>query len=80
MEARARTASPTRHQADYSCQALAKSIYERLFKWIVTRINGALETHGRSAANFIGCLDIAGFEIFEVTPGLFARTRWGRVR
>ena len=53
-------------QADYSCQALAKAIYERLFKWIVSRINSALETHGRAAATFIGCLDIAGFEIFDV--------------
>jgi len=32
----------------------------------VQRINKALETHGRTAATFIGCLDIAGFEIFEL--------------
>ena len=52
-------------QAEYSTDALAKAIYDRLFKWIVQRINDAMVTHGRSA-NFIGCLDIAGFEIFEV--------------
>ncbi len=40
-------------------------MYERMFKWIVQKINTALEVHGR-AATFIGCLDIAGFEIFEV--------------
>jgi hypothetical protein len=32
----------------------------------VQRINSALETHGRAPATFIGCLDIAGFEIFDV--------------
>ena len=64
--ARACDACMRTFQAEYSCQALAKTIYERLFKWIVSRINSALETHGRTAATFIGCLDIAGFEIFDV--------------
>jgi len=52
-------------QAEYSTDALSKSIYDRLFKWIVQRVNDAMVTHGRSAS-FIGCLDIAGFEIFEL--------------
>jgi len=36
-----------------------------LFKWIVSKVNATLETHGRSTS-FIGCLDIAGFEIFDL--------------
>mmetsp|Transcript_276 Transcript_276/g.707 ORF Transcript_276/g.707 Transcript_276/m.707 type:complete len:1312 (-) Transcript_276:141-4076(-) len=47
-------------------KALAKSIYEKLFLWIVTRINKSLDqAKGRSSKHFIGILDIAGFEIFE---------------
>ena len=67
------TAMVTASKAEYSSEALAKAIYDRLFRWIVQRINDAMVTHGRSA-NFIGCLDIAGFEIFEVrTLGNAAR-------
>ena len=55
----------TSEKAFASSDALAKSTYERLFKWIVKKINSALETHADSQS-FIGCLDIAGFEIFEV--------------
>ncbi|KAI6652359.1 Myosin heavy chain, non-muscle-like [Oopsacas minuta] len=52
-------------QVDYSTQAIAKALYERLFKWIVYRINRSLSqiTHG---FHFIGILDIAGFEIFKL--------------
>eukprot|EP00800_Vazella_pourtalesii_P021271 TRINITY_DN7830_c0_g1_i1.p1 TRINITY_DN7830_c0_g1~~TRINITY_DN7830_c0_g1_i1.p1 ORF type:complete len:1974 (-),score=571.80 TRINITY_DN7830_c0_g1_i1:235-6156(-) len=52
-------------QVEYSSQALAKALYERLFKWIVYRINRSLSqiTHG---FHFIGILDIAGFEIFKL--------------
>jgi myosin heavy subunit len=35
-----------------------------MFKWIVARINKTLDTKQRKQ-NFIGVLDIAGFEIFE---------------
>merc|ERR1719394_118825 len=43
-----------------------QATYERLFKWIVTRINRSLDRTKRQGASFIGILDIAGFEIFEV--------------
>ena len=56
------TVDPERAAA--SSHALSKAIYERIFKWLVDRINGALENKGRPD-NFIGVLDIAGFEIFE---------------
>jgi myosin heavy subunit len=52
-------------QVVYSVEALSKATYERMFKWLVARINKALETKTTST-NFIGVLDIAGFEIFKV--------------
>merc|ERR1719376_999904 len=56
----------TKEQADFAIEALAKATYERLFKWIVTRINRSLDRTKRQGASFIGILDIAGFEIFEL--------------
>ena len=47
-------------------EALAKATYERLFRWLVHRINKALDRTKRQGASFIGILDIAGFEIFQV--------------
>jgi myosin heavy subunit len=37
-----------------------------MFKWIVQRINKSLDRSKRQGASFIGILDIAGFEIFQV--------------
>lgn len=56
----------TQEQAEFAIEALAKAMYERLFRWLVTRINKALDKTKRQGASFIGILDIAGFEIFEV--------------
>ncbi|RXM91917.1 Myosin-10, partial [Acipenser ruthenus] len=56
----------TKEQADFAVEALAKATYERLFRWLVHRINKALDRTKRQGASFIGILDIAGFEIFEV--------------
>lgn len=47
-------------------EAISKTIYERMFKWIVQRINRSLDRTKRQGASFIGILDIAGFEIFQV--------------
>ncbi|XP_040181515.1 myosin-10-like isoform X1 [Rana temporaria] len=56
----------TKEQADFAIEALAKALYERLFRWLVHRINRALDRTKRQGASFIGILDIAGFEIFEL--------------
>ncbi|XP_066560794.1 myosin-4-like isoform X1 [Amia ocellicauda] len=47
-----------------SIGALAKSIYEKMFLWMVVRINHQLDTK-QARQHFIGVLDIAGFEIFD---------------
>jgi len=53
-------------QADFAIEALAKAVFERLFRWILGRVNKALDKAKRQGASFLGILDIAGFEIFEV--------------
>ncbi|XP_045920302.1 myosin-6-like [Micropterus dolomieu] len=51
-------------QVNYSIGALAKSVYEKMFLWMVIRINQSLDTK-QPRQHFIGVLDIAGFEIFD---------------
>ena len=51
---------------NYSVGALAKATYDRMFKWLVGRINRTLYT-SLPRQYFIGVLDIAGFEIFDVS-------------
>lgn len=53
-------------QVVYAVGALAKATYDRMFKWLVTRINKTLDTK-LARQFFIGVLDIAGFEIFDVS-------------
>ena len=48
-----------------SVGALSKSIYSRIFNWLVIRVNETLDVKTKRQF-FIGVLDIAGFEIFEV--------------
>ncbi|ROK35666.1 Unconventional myosin-Ig [Anabarilius grahami] len=57
-------------EATYGRDAFAKALYERLFAWIVGRINAVIEVkdynpalHGKNTV--IGVLDIYGFEIFD---------------
>uniref|UniRef100_A0A3B3WC03 Unconventional myosin-VI n=1 Tax=Poecilia mexicana TaxID=48701 RepID=A0A3B3WC03_9TELE len=50
-------------QANNARDALAKATYSRLFDHVVTRVNQCFPFD--SSANFIGVLDIAGFEYFE---------------
>ncbi|TKS71030.1 Myosin-7 Myosin heavy chain 7 [Collichthys lucidus] len=52
-------------QVIYAVGALAKATYDRMFKWLVGRINRTLYT-SLPRQYFIGVLDIAGFEIFEL--------------
>ena len=53
----------------FAVGALAKATYDRLFRWLVYRINQTLDTK-LPRQFFIGVLDSAGFEIFEVRAGL----------
>jgi myosin heavy subunit len=62
-------------QVKDNLDALAKVLYERNFSKLVSRINTAIGSHPafvdemKDAGNnrFIGVLDIAGFEIFDVS-------------
>eukprot|EP00062_Callorhinchus_milii_P023724 gi/632982883/ref/XP_007908374.1/ PREDICTED: unconventional myosin-Va-like [Callorhinchus milii] len=54
----------SRKQASNSRDALAKHLYGQLFHWIVGHINKALRSSSKQH-NFIGVLDIYGFEAFE---------------
>ncbi|KAG7279894.1 hypothetical protein CRUP_016221 [Coryphaenoides rupestris] len=58
------TKGQTVPQVNNSVSALAKSIYEKMFLWMVIRINQMLDTK-QPRQYFIGVLDIAGFEIFN---------------
>ncbi|XP_063075194.1 myosin-7-like isoform X1 [Engraulis encrasicolus] len=51
-------------QVYYGIGALAKSVYEKMFLWMVVKINQTLATK-QPRQYFIGVLDIAGFEIFD---------------
>ena len=45
--------------------ALAKELYNRLFLWIVTKLNAKLDKSSDSNTKYIGLLDIFGFECFD---------------
>ncbi|XP_015345773.1 unconventional myosin-Ig isoform X3 [Marmota marmota marmota] len=58
-------------EASYARDACAKAVYQRLFEWVVDRINGIMEARGRDPRRdgkdtVIGVLDIYGFEVFPV--------------
>lgn len=57
-------------QVNYAIGALSKAVYEKMFLWMVVRINQSLETK-QPRQYFIGVLDIAGFEIFDVSDLIF---------
>ena len=55
-----------RDQAIYARDALAKAIYERLFNWLVKKLNNSLESKSiKNGKILMGLLDIYGFEIFH---------------
>lgn len=50
---------------------LSQALYQRLFQWVVNRINSVMAPRGRDARRdgkdtVIGVLDIYGFEVFPV--------------
>uniref|UniRef100_A0A158PBY0 Myosin motor domain-containing protein n=1 Tax=Angiostrongylus cantonensis TaxID=6313 RepID=A0A158PBY0_ANGCA len=54
-----------KQQVHWAVESLAKAIYARLFSWLIRRINRTLSVNLDESANYIGVLDIAGFEIFD---------------
>uniref|UniRef100_A0A3Q3WRS3 Myosin, heavy chain b n=1 Tax=Mola mola TaxID=94237 RepID=A0A3Q3WRS3_MOLML len=58
------TKGQTVPQVNNAVSALCKSIYDKMFLWMVIRINEMLDTK-QPRSFFIGVLDIAGFEIFD---------------
>ncbi|XP_054160100.1 myosin heavy chain, muscle-like isoform X3 [Oppia nitens] len=58
------TQGRNQNQVMYSMGAMAKAMFDRLFKWMVKKINETLDTK-QKRQYFIGVLDIAGFEIFD---------------
>uniref|UniRef100_A0AAX7SZH4 Myosin, heavy chain b n=1 Tax=Astatotilapia calliptera TaxID=8154 RepID=A0AAX7SZH4_ASTCA len=58
------TKGQTVPQVNNAVSALCKSVYEKMFLWMVVRINEMLDTK-QPRQFFIGVLDIAGFEIFD---------------
>lgn len=62
--------SHTTTQAETGRDAFAKAVYERLFQWIVKRINTAITVdekmvYHKFKGTVIGVLDIYGFEVFD---------------
>ncbi|KAK6638201.1 hypothetical protein RUM44_008629 [Polyplax serrata] len=56
----------TSDMAAYARDALAKSIYDKLFTWLVNRVNSSIQSpESESKSVTMGILDIYGFEIFE---------------
>ena len=53
-------------QVSYSVGALSKGVFDRIFKFLVKKCNETLDTK-QKRQHFIGVLDIAGFEIFDVS-------------
>lgn len=60
------TQGRNKDQVTNSVGALCKGVFDRLFKWLVKKCNETLDTK-QKRASFIGVLDIAGFEIFDVS-------------
>ncbi|KAL8163115.1 UNVERIFIED_CONTAM: Myosin-8 [Gekko kuhli] len=58
------TKGQTVQQVYNNVGALGKAVYEKMFLWMVVRINQQLDTK-QPRQYFIGVLDIAGFEIFD---------------
>lgn len=60
------TQGRNKDQVAYSVGAMSKAMFDRLFKWLVKKCNETLDTK-QKRQHFIGVLDIAGFEIFDVS-------------
>ena len=52
-------------QAGYGVGGIARSTFDRVFKWLIIKCNETLIDPTMKKCNFTAVLDIAGFEIFE---------------
>ncbi|KAM4702177.1 unconventional myosin-Ia [Discoglossus pictus] len=52
-------------QGAYARDALAKNLYDRLFTWLVNRVNESIKVSEFQGKKVMGVLDIYGFEILE---------------
>ena len=60
------TKSKKASEAKFAIDAFSKYLYEKLFQFIISKINENLYNQENTNGNFIGVLDIAGFEIFDI--------------
>ncbi|KAL8425082.1 hypothetical protein Efla_001471 [Eimeria flavescens] len=54
----------TQHQSELLKESLCKGVYERLFEWLVRQVNRNI-SNPEGMDDFIGLLDIFGFEVFK---------------
>ena len=59
------TKGQTVAQATNGVGGIARSSFDRIFKWLIIKCNDTLIDKSMKKANFVAVLDIAGFEIFE---------------
>ncbi|XP_074601983.1 myosin 95E [Brevipalpus obovatus] len=53
------------HEASFARDCLCKALYNRLFIWLINRMNDILKPKISSKKRIIGILDMYGFEVFE---------------
>merc|ERR1711923_26245 len=59
------TKGQTVDQATNGVGGIARSTFDRIFKWLIIKCNDTLIDKSMKKSNFVAVLDIAGFEIFE---------------
>merc|ERR1711887_286084 len=59
------TKGQTCEQATNGVGGIARSTFDRIFKWLIIKCNDTLIDKSMKKVNFVAVLDIAGFEIFE---------------
>ena len=59
------TKGQTCEQSTNAVGAIARSTYDRVFKWLIIKCNDTLIDKSMKKSNFVAVLDIAGFEIFD---------------
>jgi len=58
------TSPLTTEQSVHARDALSKAVYDRMFTWLVHRLNDSLRSGYEGRKALLGILDIYGFEIF----------------